>query len=78
MLAPETSTSKRLTMPFPSIPVYTLGACGWLAASRTGMPTVHSEGWDAGAQRCARTDSGSIEVGSSWHNESKYSGSAPK
>jgi carbon monoxide dehydrogenase subunit G len=34
----------------------------------------HAQAWDPGTQRCVRTDSGPIAVGSTWHNESKIVG----
>jgi hypothetical protein len=35
---------------------------------------ANSEEWDAGTQRCTRSDPGPIEVGASWHNVSKLFG----
>jgi carbon monoxide dehydrogenase subunit G len=34
----------------------------------------HAEAWDPGTERCTRTDSGAIEVGSTWHNVSQFRG----
>jgi carbon monoxide dehydrogenase subunit G len=34
----------------------------------------HAEAWDPGTERCTRTDSGAIEIGSSWHNVSQFRG----
>jgi carbon monoxide dehydrogenase subunit G len=34
----------------------------------------HAETWDPGTQRCTRTDSGDIAVGSTWHNVSLFRG----
>ena len=35
---------------------------------------ANAEEWDPGTQRCIRSDSGPIGVGSTWHNESKIVG----
>jgi carbon monoxide dehydrogenase subunit G len=34
----------------------------------------HAQAWDPGTERCTRTDSGTIEVGSRWHNVSQFRG----
>jgi carbon monoxide dehydrogenase subunit G len=34
----------------------------------------HAEAWDPGTERCTRTDSGTIAVGSRWHNVSQFRG----
>jgi carbon monoxide dehydrogenase subunit G len=34
----------------------------------------HAEDWDPGTERCVRTDSGEIRVGSTWHNVSRFRG----
>jgi carbon monoxide dehydrogenase subunit G len=34
----------------------------------------HAEAWDPGTERCTRTDSGTIKVGSRWHNVSQFRG----
>ncbi len=34
----------------------------------------HAEQWDPGTESCRRIDSGPIEVGASWHNQSKIAG----
>lgn len=34
----------------------------------------HAEEWDPGTERCVRTDSGEIRVGSTWHNVSRFRG----
>ena len=33
-----------------------------------------TEEWDPGTESCTRTDSGPVEVGSTWHNVSKIAG----
>jgi carbon monoxide dehydrogenase subunit G len=35
---------------------------------------THAEAWDPGTERCARTDTGEIRVGSTWHNVSQFRG----
>ena len=35
---------------------------------------AHAEQWDPGTKSCTRTDSGPIEVGSTWHNVSEFKG----
>jgi carbon monoxide dehydrogenase subunit G len=35
---------------------------------------AHAEDWDPGTERCVRTDSGEIRVGSTWHNVSTFRG----
>ena len=35
---------------------------------------AHAEEWDPGTQSCTRTDTGSIGVGSTWHNVSQFWG----
>ncbi len=34
----------------------------------------HAEEWDPGTERCVREGNGPVEVGASWHNESKIAG----
>ncbi len=34
----------------------------------------HAEEWDPGTESCTRTDSGPVQVGSTWHNVSKIAG----
>jgi len=34
----------------------------------------HAEEWDPGTEKCTRLDSGPVQVGSRWHNESKIAG----
>ena len=34
----------------------------------------HAEEWDPGTVRCVREGTGPVEVGASWHNESKIAG----
>jgi carbon monoxide dehydrogenase subunit G len=34
----------------------------------------HAQAWDPGTERCNRTDSGPIGVGSTWHNVSQFRG----
>jgi carbon monoxide dehydrogenase subunit G len=34
----------------------------------------HAEAWDPGTERCTRTDSGAVAVGSRWHNVSQFRG----
>ena len=34
----------------------------------------NAEEWDPGTERCTRTDSGPVTVGSTWHNTSKIAG----
>ena len=34
----------------------------------------NAEDWDPGTESCTRTDSGPIQVGSTWHNVSKIAG----
>lgn len=36
---------------------------------------ANAEAWDPGTQTCVRTDSGPVQVGSTWHNTSKILGS---
>jgi carbon monoxide dehydrogenase subunit G len=35
---------------------------------------AHTEAWDPGTESCARTDSGDLRVGSTWHNVSEFRG----
>jgi carbon monoxide dehydrogenase subunit G len=35
---------------------------------------AHAEEWDPGTKSCTRTDSGPIQVGSTWHNVSEFKG----
>jgi carbon monoxide dehydrogenase subunit G len=34
----------------------------------------HAEEWDPGTEKCVREGAGPVEVGASWHNESKIAG----
>lgn len=34
----------------------------------------NAEEWDPGTEKCTRLDSGPVQVGSRWHNESKIAG----
>ena len=34
----------------------------------------HTEEWDPGTQTCTRVDGGPLDVGSTWHNVSKFAG----
>ena len=34
----------------------------------------HAEEWDPGTKSCTRTDSGPVQVGSTWHNVSVFKG----
>lgn len=35
---------------------------------------AHAEQWDPGTERCERIDSGPVQVGSQWHNVSRFLG----
>ena len=35
---------------------------------------AHAEQWDPGTKSCTRTDSGPVQVGSTWHNVSEIKG----
>lgn len=35
---------------------------------------AHAEQWDPGTEKCLQNGTGPIEVGTSWHNESKVAG----